>query len=497
MVPGIPHYGVAIDQNGITVVTGGGFDALHLPLVRPIAPVMDGEKWTALEEALSELHPNLHCRLSIALLAPYSRVMRVVLPTHRPADQRIILQRSASRFFATMRGPVIVDALPLSNRLYGNRHAAVLAGAAEEEMVERVLAAAGAAGFQVENITTGACAVVQGVVGRHPPLGRRHVVLGAVTESAVQALFLRAGQLQLLRSIPRDVLEREVGAEPPADSSVTEEWLDRVIKEGRVYHGLRVDRVALLSPLSPNGELAGSLGLPGSFVYEVPCGETLNERQLAAEGARWMGQPRLQLLPERFRRRSKAAERRRVGAKVLIGLVCLVSAAFLHLAAVRGQLQAVEEHRRVLRPAVEEILRMRSTLTGVDDRLEPLSREQRESTGWLAVLAAVTDVLPRDGHLLALQGDSGHLKLEIRARSAAEMIAEFDSSPLFSDVEVIAPIRRDLFDGHSYERISLRVTPTRAGSGGLLNGRIAGQTKASDRRDVSLPDSRLQKRNER
>jgi Tfp pilus assembly protein PilN len=170
-----------------------------------------------------------------------------------------------------------------------------------------------------------------------------------------------------------------------------------------------------------------------------------------------------------------------------ISRVILGATAGLHLAGLRREVAALEEQRSALRPLVGEVLRARGALHGVEERLSTLDSLAANRTRWPAIVASIADVLPLDSYVVGLQAGSGRVRLEIRARSAAAVVAAFEQSPRFQEVRLSAPVRREEGPRGSVERLVVVTRPLhRAAVGGPANG-SADDTPGSAERPQRVP----------
>lgn len=136
--------GVALAPDRALITDRGG--AVH---ERSLHPWDGGSFWPDLEAALREARgQGVRGPLAFALLPPLVRSRGIELPRLAREDRRAVLQRDGTKHFPLEEG-IVVDGTPLTP---GGSPESLLVVAASEKLLDAILAASSAAGFEVAAI---------------------------------------------------------------------------------------------------------------------------------------------------------------------------------------------------------------------------------------------------------------------------------------------------------------------------------------------------------
>jgi general secretion pathway protein L len=102
----------------------------------------------------------------------------------------------------------------------------------------------------------------------------------------------------------------------------------------------------------------------------------------------------------------------------------------------------VEQRIAALRPAVAEAEALRRRVAATTEGVDVVAAERTRLGDALAVLAAVTDLLPDDTFLTDLTLRQGRLTLNGQSDAAVRLIAALSADPVIRDPEFVAPVTR-------------------------------------------------------
>jgi general secretion pathway protein L len=142
-----------------------------------------------------------------------------------------------------------------------------------------------------------------------------------------------------------------------------------------------------------------------------------------------------------------------LGLSVLLLALGLVWAVFLRGEMVQGRLSDKIDDARMRAATVEHLER---DLKAADRQIAFLSREKRNPAA-VAVLAAVTRLLPDESWLNEFELNGNEVRIHGFSDSAASLIAKFDSSPDFGDAQFRAPLMQGALPGTQRFDISLKL----------------------------------------
>jgi general secretion pathway protein L len=128
-----------------------------------------------------------------------------------------------------------------------------------------------------------------------------------------------------------------------------------------------------------------------------------------------------------------------LSALALIFATMLIAASYL-----RGNLILTDLQRQILstQPHARQIERLRSEISSAAQIPSILSR-QKSQPSTVAILAEVTQILPDDTWLTALEISNKKLRLQGYSRSASHLLPRLDNSHLFANARFEAPLTQD------------------------------------------------------
>ena len=142
-----------------------------------------------------------------------------------------------------------------------------------------------------------------------------------------------------------------------------------------------------------------------------------------------------------------------LGLSVLLLALAFVWAMFLRGEMIQGQLSDKIDDARTRAGTVE---RLERDLKAADRQVAFLSGEKR-SPAAVAVLAAVTRLLPDGSWLNEFELNGDEVRIHGFSDSAASLIAKFDSSPDFGDAQFRSPLMQGAVPGTQRFDISLKL----------------------------------------
>jgi general secretion pathway protein L len=142
-----------------------------------------------------------------------------------------------------------------------------------------------------------------------------------------------------------------------------------------------------------------------------------------------------------------------LGLSVLLLALALVWAMFLRGEMIEGQLSDSIDDARMRAATVE---RLERDLKAADRQVAFLSGEKRNPAA-VAVLAAVTRLLPDGSWLNEFEMNGNEIRIHGFSDSAASLIARFDSSPDFGDAQFRSPLMQGAAPGTQRFDISLKL----------------------------------------
>lgn len=282
------------------------------------------------------------------------------------------------------------------------------------------------------------------------------VTIGPMLDTALEARGETGGGIVLLRlpagaALQRDVtlplaaepgLDRVLGYEmdrltPFAAADVFYAWI--VLARDREAGRLRL-RLSLV-PRAPLLPLLSALADAGASPQAI-------EIQGGATG-RALRIPLAHVRP--------AAARRERRALLLAGGGCLalaLLAIILPFLLQSAALSRVDRRIALLQPRVQAVQALRRQIAGSSAGADQVAAERQRLGDALAVLAAVTRVLPDDSYLSDLTLRQGQLMLSGQSPAAARLIPALSADPAFSAPTFSAPVTR--IEGQNTELFSIR-----------------------------------------
>ncbi len=394
-------------------------DVLELPW-DPDAPT------EAVAELRARLGPVAHLALAVETSGLF--VKRVDLPPVSASEKRRMLALEPERYFPIRARDVVVAARDADNLVF----------AIDESRVEQ----------WVEAFET---------------LGRVEIV-----EPSPVALARAAARVGLMNAVVVRPLEGERGTE------VTEVAEGRVIAARRIFGDLAAAAAAVreangerpriaLVPWDERHASALRDALSNVTVERLPAVDGVAAPYLAAYGATLgRGSDRAASLAPRRHERRHAGRRRR---QVLVAAgACAVALGFLTGALDRSReraLDSLDAQIAELRTRAAPLLALQREAEALSEEARALRDIERGRANPLAVLLAVTELLPPDTHLRSLWATGGDWQLGGYARDAAGLIPRFEADPRFEAVRFLAATTRVRRANETYEDFSLalRVVP--------------------------------------
>jgi len=351
-----------------------------------------GPDWDDLRAALVELGEHLGLpgpRAAIALLWPLADARVLELPVLGREEYARILARDAARYFPTGRAPQVAAGEPIARR---RSPMPVLAAAAQTDLIEAIVRAVAAAGWELSSIVPAEAAWLAGPA-RGGRRGERAALVIAVD-----------GMVEVLRVDGMGPVGGSVRRFPAALDAVAD----------------------VVAELSRAGEAVQLL--------EEPL-------VAAAVGAARARGP--ELVPERIVAARRRRTRRVTVRLCVAALALIVAAAGFDAWGASRQLAVVAARRAAIRSAVAGALARQDTLEALAARHAALERVDAEAVRWSEVLADFAGYLPGNAYLVAFRGRADSVGLEGIAQHAAGVFAALQRAPRVAGLRADAPIRQE------------------------------------------------------
>ena len=422
--------GNALSATELCVVERGG--PLGRPSVRRLVlDRMNGDNgaiWPSLADALREVartsgHGDM---LAIALMPSVCEVRHLELPPMRDQDMRVLLTRSAARYFAGARTPQIIGIATGPRRAKGTA-ASVVSAAAPSRLVTAIFSAARDAGWQVESVSPaeGAWAAAAGELW--PASARERSPLLVLHDDHTDLLQLEAGRLAGVRRFRAGNADEG----PIADAIVA-----------------TTRKVAVIGASGLRNPLAAALARRGIALVAAPSPwqEQFDAPDVVA--AAFAGTAAVPLLEGDDVRAARDSELHRAvrwAAASAAGLL-LLAAAF-ELWGVHRELAAVQAQRAALRSQVAATLVGRTSVETAFRQLATLAAEQRTATQWSAVVAGLSAKLDEETYLTAFRGRADSVVVDGLATRAALAFDAVERTTGLIGVHAAAPVRREAPSG--------------------------------------------------
>lgn len=447
--------GLAIGMDGIVAVAGRGRRPGPVHTRALGSGPVDGA-WPELTEALGALLAQLktaRATASVALVPPLARAKVLALPRLGRRALRALVTRHTGRYFAGVTPPLVADAV----RVGGARRGApvpALTVCADRALVEAIVAAAAAAGVRCDALTAAQPALVEAVLALVPAARRGRVLIAVDGAGWCEGIAVAGGWPRALASwawaqvahLPAGAVQLARAAFARAADGPVPSW--HVVPVG----------AAARQALDAAPDAAGSV--PPSAALDA-----LEPAALAAWGAARLPAAAPLLLPDALWARRQARQWRGMGAVAAAALILLLGGAGVHGWGIERELAAVAAARQTRAAAVERALALQGEVGAIGDRLQALAALGGRSP-WTATVVALAQALPDSAYLVALAVDSGGVRVEGVAPSAAAAVRALQASRRLAGVRLVSAFRAER--GEVGERFDLVVAGAAgpAGKGG-------------------------------
>ena len=398
--------------------------------------------WPDLEDALRNLREELAPEggsLAIALLPPLVRLRRLDLPPLTDAETRGVIERGASKYFTGVREPQVAGVARVMHRL--RRSGSVTAAAAPARLVNAVLEAARAAGWNVTSVRPAHAAWIAGARAQWSQLGGEVAQLAILRDDATELLRVEHGTIAGVRQFGGIATRVDQLVDAVIESS------GKAAPLPLLTIGPEERRRLLVGPLADRGIQLGDRAAKWRAMSESP-------EAMAAVFAHEARE--LDLLPPQAHAQRDATSRRRTLQLGAAAVIFLLIGAAAQLWDVRRELASVQARRAEIRGAVNGASEARARIESLQRRLTALEPFEADATRWSAVLAEVASHLPRDAYLVDIRATRDSMVLEGIAARAAGVFDRLSRAPSIASVRPAGSIRRDVTEaGATIERFSL------------------------------------------
>lgn len=402
---------------------------------RPLRSPADDGTWPDLTDALREVTEAMGVRIaaaSVALRRPIARAKVLAVPRLGRRDARALLTRNIRRYFVVGSEPVEADATWLRRGKRGETGPA-LAVCADRRRIEMIEQCFAAAGLTVDGLTAAAVALTHAVCRSLTAARRGATVIAVDTAGWSEGIALCDG--------------RPTGLQP---------WGQPAAGVGELVQELQRCAAAVTEPRTS--------GVTGIVVASADRRVRVTEAVAAATGhapIEWAGVGYLEpdavaalgaaLVPERapllLTEAARRVRRRRIGSRIAMlgtaaALLLAVSAGLYRLDLAR-ELRQVALAREGMASEVAAALRLRRSVTGVQERLKAIAEAEQTEIDWTPALAALAQALPDSAYLLSLTADGIEIRLAGVANAASSVVPALEASPLLGNVSLTTARRAD------------------------------------------------------
>ena len=394
------------------------------------APPPENGHWPSLTSALAELARRLGVTqgtLAISLMPPFTEVRRLEFPPLKDEEIQRALSRQASRYFVGAKTPQVVGASATGKRVRG-APASVIAAATSARLIGAIRTAAEQTGWTIEVVAPAESAWAAAALALWPSFARQSSYALVAHEDRTDLLQITEGRLVGVRRFRSGAGDAPMIADTVGPAA----------------------RVGVLGSVTPRRELTAALNVLGVSVT-APSGES----SVAAErpdhlAAQFAGSDIGPMLRSEEAVRVEAAEARRA-AWIVAGVAAalLIVAAGVELWGVHHQLARVRAERDRIRPEIASTMVGRTTVDAAYQHLSTLSAIERASPQWSSVIAALTEALPDDAHLMAIRTRDDSVIVDGVADHAARVFNALERANQLTGVKAAAAVRREIQEGGS------------------------------------------------
>lgn len=365
--------------------------------IRPLTLAPDGQSWTDLAEALTELRALSGERrgmLHVALMPPLSHFRQIELAgvTEREATQ--LVSRDPSRFLPVRSKTLVVALEGAGWRLASP----FLLTAAPAPLLEAIGEAVRQSGWSLGGVLPAQLAWAASIAERGPR------VLIVRLDTHIEILHVERQAVVEVRRVP---IGRE-GAESTLPVLLAE-------------RGIEVDATAAVVPTTLDAATMAAQFTPGAI------GPTL--------------------LPEVERIAVRQRTRQWTVVRLALAAALLIAAAALELWGSGRERANVAAERARIRRSVAEALVTRESVAVLTERLTALRAVEADAPQWSAWVAKLADHIPSDAFLLSLTAEGDSLRLEGAAERAAPVFDAVASVQGVSSVRPEGAIRQEVRGG--------------------------------------------------
>jgi hypothetical protein len=386
--------------------------AVRLAEGRPGEPVLDAAwdanapaRGTSLAAILRSLAAKREgSAVHVALLPPLAEIRLVDLPPLEADELRALVARDISRLLTVAPTKHAVQVEPLRERAAPSARRVV--SVADATLVEDVIEAVAAAGFEVASLGAASLAWERAARARGAKSGRWIVVTHGEREDALRLGPLGIDQLRRRSSVHQDAIEDGIRLAEDADAALLEA-----------------------------------------------------ARHAAAPDA-------LCLWPERTHTERTRRAWRSMKVLAAAALALSLAAGAVEWRSLQRSAQRVTAERQAIAPTVTDAMARRDSLGALDRVLAQVRDFETGTPRWLSLLADIERALPDDVTLLSLRVGGDTLTLSGTAERAAPVLEALAGAPGFEDVRPDGPIRQQVEEGEviaEHFTVSLR---SRRGGGG-------------------------------
>ncbi len=430
--------GLLLDDAGLTFVAMTGRRGIELFTLE--AQDNPGARLTAELEAR-----RLRCgRVRVGLQRSLVTVKVLELPRIAGGQRREMLQFELERHLPFPAEDVAFDTLDLPQTPDGPTR--LLLAAADRRVVDRALRILEEAKLKPASVTV-ACHNLPRLLRRR--VGARRAVWVHRVGASTMLVFLADGQLQLSRSVPIESVEG-LGEEIAATLPVLK-WQDC--------------QAVWISGDGASGLLSSSPGALGAEViseppYDAGLARVISgvppEQQasavLALAVAMGKRRPPLDLLPEGLRPHTVTVGQAVTAAMLVVTLGLGLAGLSVQGYKDRRYLRALEATTHTLEPQVKEVDRIAAELNQKKRLLAAVASAEQQGLRPLPLLRELTELLPQDAWLSALNLDLHGVELTGQANAASQLIPLLEGSPWLEHVEFTSPVTK----GRDKEQFRLR-----------------------------------------
>ena len=348
--------------------------------------------------------------ITLLLMPPFADARIVELPPIARRDAEMVLQRDASRYFLGAESRTVAVDGDRTDKTPGLRK--YIAYAASTATMDAFRSAIESAGWQVGRVVPAHAAWLH----------------AARTGGADAVLAIQDGLIHLIGRGTDGQVVRRVAFDRASELTSSIAAQSKILVAG--------DTATAKTALHDAQQIVGSLDR-----FAVAKAATGTPTELST--------PLIQA--QRVHRQQKTAARLAAAAAVLV-----LATGFVAWWGAHREVDAVQARRAEIQPRVAPLLARVDSIMDLNDDIAQTRELAGRGRRWTPVLLDLAVLLPNDAHLTSMRTEGDTIRIEGVAPRASEAVRALRSARSLENVQLAAPIEREIDDGvTSAERFSV------------------------------------------